>query len=169
MAVIVGSDGAAQINLGDGRKFIANMFAWNARLRREMLSRTTQADDYERRTGGMGDWSGSFSFRMQFSDDTTFAQSAWQLLNFAFTKTDKDLKAQIRLILQSHKLPPDCDIFKTTITGGIRLRGTVVISDVSINCEDPEQPMIAVVSWEGDGPMVFVRSDTDLDPDPEDT
>ncbi len=158
MSLLVGSDGAAQINLGGGLKFVANIFSWNARLRREMLRQTTQADDYEKRTAGLGDWSGSFSFRMQFSDDTSVAQSAWQLLDFALTKNDDDLKASIALILQSYKLPPDCDIFKTTIPGVIKLTGTVVIGDLSLNCEDPEQPIIAVASWEGDGALTPVRT-----------
>jgi hypothetical protein len=158
MSLLVGSDGAAQINLGSGLKFVANIFSWNARLRRGMLRQTTQADDYEKRTGGLGDWSGSFSFRMQFSDDTSVAQSAWQLLDFALTENDDDLKASIALILQSYKLPPDCDIFKTTIPGVIKLTGTVVIGDLSLNCEDPEQPIIAVANWEGDGAMTPVRT-----------
>jgi hypothetical protein len=158
MSLLVGSDGAAQINLGSGLKFVANIFSWNARLRREMLRQTTQADDYEKRTAGLGDWSGSFSFRMQFSDDTSVAQSAWQLIDFALTKNDDDLKASIALILQSYKLPPDCDIFKTTIPGVIKLTGTVVIGDLSLNCEDPEQPIIAVANWEGDGAMTPVRT-----------
>jgi hypothetical protein len=158
MAVLVGSDGAAKINLGGGLKFVANIFSWTARLRREMLRQTTQADDYEKRTAGLGDWSGSFSFRMQFSDDTSVAQSAWQLLDFALTKNDNDLKASIELILQSYRLLPDCDIFKTTIPGVIKLTGTVVIGDLSMNCEDPEQPIIAVASWEGDGALTPVRT-----------
>jgi len=158
MSVLVGSDGAAKINLGGGLKFVANIFSWTARLRREMLRQTTQADDYEKRTAGLGDWSGSFSFRMQFSDDTSVAQSAWQLLDFALTKNDNDLKASIELILQSYKLPPDCDIFKTTIPGIIKLTGTVVIGDLSMNCEDPEQPIIAVANWEGDGALTPVRT-----------
>jgi hypothetical protein len=158
MSLLVGSDGAAQINLGNGLKFVANIFSWNARLRREMLRQTTQADDYEKRTAGLGDWSGSFSFRMQFSDDTSVAQSAWQLLDFALTKNDDDLKAGIELILQSYKLPPDCDTFKTTIPGIIKLTGTVVIGDLSLNCEDPEQPIIAVANWEGDGALTPVRT-----------
>jgi hypothetical protein len=123
-----------------------------------MLRQTTQADDYAKRTAGLGDWSGSFSFRMQFSDDTSVAQSAWQLIDFALTKNDDDLKASIELILQSYKLPPDCDIFKTTIPGIIKLTGTVVIGDLSLNCEDPEQPIIAVANWEGDGAMTPVRT-----------
>jgi hypothetical protein len=60
--------------------------------------------------------------------------------------------------LQSYKLPPDCDIFKTTIPGVIKLTGTVVIGDLSLNCEDPEQPIIAVANWEGDGAMTPVRT-----------
>lgn len=158
MAVLVGADGAAKLDLGDGLKYVANIFSWNAQLRREMLRQTTQADNYEKRTGGMGDWTGSFSFRLQFSDDTSVAQSAWQLLNFAFTQNDDDLKAGIELILQSYKLPTDCDIFKTTVPGIIKLTGTVVIGDISMNCEDPEQPIVAVANWEADGALTPVRT-----------
>lgn len=158
MSVIVGTDGAAKLNLGGGLKYVANMFSWTAQLRREMLRQTTQADNYEKRTGGMGDWTGSFSFRLQFSDDTSVAQSAWQLLNFAFSNTDDTLKAGIELILQSEKLPPDCDIFKTTVSGIIKLTGTVVIGDISMNCQDPEQPIVAVANWEADGALTLARS-----------
>jgi len=158
MAVLVGADGAARLDLGNGLKYVANIFSWNAQLRREMLRQTTQADNYEKRTGGMGDWTGSFSFRLQFSDDTSVAQSAWQLLNFAFTENDDDLKAGIELILQSYKLPPDCDIFRTTVPGIIKLTGTVVIGDISMNCEDPEQPIVAVANWEADGALTPVRT-----------
>jgi hypothetical protein len=158
MAVIVGTNGAAKLNLGGGLKYVANMFSWNARLRREMLRQTTQADNYEKRTAGLGDWTGSFSFRLQFSDDTSVAQSAWQLLNFAFSNTDDTLKASMELILQSEKLPPDFDIFKTTVSGIIKLTGTVVIGDISMDCEDPEQPIVAVANWEGDGALTLARS-----------
>jgi hypothetical protein len=124
-----------------------------------MLDQTTQADDYKKRTGGLGDWTGSFSFRLQFSDDTSVAQSAWQLLNHAFTSTDDDLKADLRLVLQSYQLSSDCDIFQTTIADTISLRGTVVIGDISMNCEDPEQPIVAVASWEADGALLLQRGD----------
>jgi hypothetical protein len=158
MAVIVGSDGAAQINLGNGLKYIANIKSWRASLKRDMLRRTTQADEVERRTGGLADWSGDFEFRLQFSDDTTTAQSAWQMLNFALTKTDDDLKANVELILQRYQLSADYDIFDSTIAGVIKLTGTVVIGDVSLNCEDPEQPLIAVASWAGDGALTPQRT-----------
>jgi hypothetical protein len=158
MSVIVGSSGAAQINLGDGIKYVANIFSWNASLKRDMLSRTTQADEAERRTGGLADWTGDFSFRLQFSDDTATAQSAWQMLDFAYSKTDDDLKAELRLILQSHKLPPDCDIFRTTVSGIVRLAGTIVIGDVSLDCTDPEQPIIAKAFWSGDGALALQRA-----------
>lgn len=158
MAVIVGADGAAQINLGGGLKYIANIRSWRASLKRDMLRRTTLADEAEKRTGGLADWSGDFEFRLQFSDDTSVAQSAWQMLNFALTNTDDALKAELSLMLQSYKLPPDYDIFDTTVAGVIKLTGTVVIGDVSLNCEDPEQPIIAVASWAGDGPLTPVRA-----------
>lgn len=158
MAVLVGADGAAQINFGNGLKYVANIKSWRASLKRDMLRRTTLADEAERRTGGLADWSGDFEFRLQFSDDTTVAQSSWQILDFALTNTDDDLKADLSLILQRYQLVPDYDIFKTTIAGVIKLTGTVVIGDVSLNCEDPEQPIIAVASWQGDGALVPQRS-----------
>lgn len=158
MAVIVGADGAAQINLGGGLKYIANIRSWRASLRRDMLRRTTLADEAERRTGGLADWTGDFEFRLQFSDDTTVAQSAWQMLDFALSNTDDDLKADLSLILQRYQLSPDYDIFDTTVAGIVKLTGTVVIGDVSLNCEDPEQPIIAVASWAGDGALTPLRA-----------
>lgn len=157
MAVLVGADGAAQIDLGGGLKYIANIKSWRCQFKREMLRRTTQADESERRTGGLADWSGDFELHMQFSDDESIALSAWQFLDFAFTGTDDDLKADISLILQSYQLPSECDIFRTTVTGVVKLTGTVVIGDVSLNCEDPERPIIAVVNWEADGGLTLER------------
>ena len=158
MSIVVGSDGAAQINLGSGVKYIANIFSWDASMKREMLRRTTQADEVERRTGGLADWSGSFSFRLEFSDDTTVALSAWQMLDFAFNRTDDNLKAEIRLIVQSYKVPPSCDTFQTGVSGTIRLTGTVVIGDIRLDCTDPEQPIVAVANWSGDGALALVRA-----------
>lgn len=158
MAVLVGSDGAAQIDLGDGLKYVANIKSWRANMKRDMLRRTTQVDNFERNTGGLASWSGDFEFRLQFSDDTTVAQSAWQMLNFALTGTDDDLKTDLSLILQRYQLIPDYDIFDTTVGGVIKLTGTVVIGDVSLNCEDPEQPIIAVASWAGDGALTPLRA-----------
>jgi len=158
MSVIVGSDGAAQVNLGGGVKYIANIKSWRANLKRDMLRRTTQADEVEKRTAGLADWSGDFEFFLQFSDDVTTAQSSWQMLNFALTGTDDSLKANVALILQTHQVLPDCDIFSTTIPGVIKLIGTVVIGDVTINCEDPEHPLGLLVSWAGDGAMTLQRT-----------
>lgn len=158
MSVLVGAHGAAQINLGGGLKYVANIFSWDASMKRNMLRRTTQADDFETNTGGMASWSGSFSFRLQFSDDVNTAQSAWQMLDFALTGTDDDLKANFRLILQSHKLPPDYDIFDTTVGGIIQLAGTIVIGDLSLDCTDPEQPIVAVATWSGDGALTPQRA-----------
>lgn len=158
MTVLKGSDGRAQLNLGGGLKCIANIFSWRAQRRIEMLRRTTQADEAERRTAGIADWSGSFSFRLQFSDDTTTALSAWQILNFALMNTDDALKASVNLILQAYQISPDYDIFNTTVSGIIKLTGTVVVSDVSLDCTDPEQPIVAVASWEGDGALSLERT-----------
>ena len=158
MSVLVGSHGAAQLDLGGSLKYVANIFSWDASMKRAMLNRTTQADDFEKNTGGLAGWSGSFSFKLQFSDDTSTAQSAWQMLDFAYSNTDDDLKAELRLILQSYKLPPDYDIFKSTVSGIIRLAGTIVIGDVSLDCTDPEQPIIAKAFWSGDGALALERA-----------
>ena len=157
MSVLVGADGAAQVNLGSGLKYVADIFQWNASLKRTMLSRTTQADDFERNTGGMAAWTGDFSFRIRFSDDTT-VQSAWQMLSFVLAGTDDTLKAELSLILQSRQLAPDCDIYKTTVGGVIKLTGTVVIGDIRLDCQDPAEPVIAVASWAGDGALALVRA-----------
>jgi hypothetical protein len=159
MGVIVGSDGGVQINLGGGLKYVANIFSWNVNMGRNMLRTTTQADEAERRTAGLADWTGDFSMRLQFSDDTNVAQSSWQMLNFALTGVDDGLKADLRLMLQSYQvLPEDCDIFRTTIPGIISLVGTVVIGDVRLDCTDPGEPIILVLSWSGDGALTLQRS-----------
>lgn len=157
MAVLVGADGVAKLDLGDGLICVANIFSWRARLSREMLRRTTQADEAERRTAGLADWSGSFSFRLQFSDDISTAQSAWQILDFALTNTDDGLKANLELILQKYQLVPDYDIFNSTVDGVIKLTGVVVIGDISMDCSDPEQPIVCEASWAGDGALTPVR------------
>jgi hypothetical protein len=158
MAVLVGADGAAKIDLGDGLLYVANIFSWKVQLRREMLRRTTQADEAERRTGGLADWSGLFSFRLVFSDDISTAQSAWQMLNFALTNTDDNLKAGLELVLQSYQLAPESDTFDSVISGVIKLVGTVVIGDVSLDCTDPAEPIVCDASWSGDGALIPVRT-----------
>lgn len=165
MSVIKGADGGIKINLGDGSRFIANTFRWNAKLRREMLRQTTQADDFEKRTAGIGDWTGSLSFYMQLSDDTSIAQSGMQLIEHVMSNTGDDLKASIELVLQRWEIPADYDTFNTSIKGAVSLTGTVVIGDMGFDCEDPERPVIATASWEADGPLTPVRSD--LLPEPE--
>jgi hypothetical protein len=158
MTVIVGADGSAELDLGDGLKYVANIFSWRAQLKREMLRQTTLADEYERRTGGLGDWTGSFSFNLQFSDDISIAQSAWQILLYICTKQDDELKAALNLTVQRNQLANDYDIFDSTIPGTISLAGVVVIGDISLDCSDPEQPTVAVASWEADGPLTPYRS-----------
>lgn len=157
MSVIVGSDGAVEIDFGDGEKCVANVFAWSASLKRDMLRRTTLADDAERRTGGLADWTGSFSFRLQFSDDTSIAQSAWQIMDFALSNSDDDLKASLGLVLQRYQVPSDYDIFQDSVSGIVKLSGSVVIGDISFDCQDPEQPLVCVASWAADGPLALVR------------
>lgn len=164
MAVIVGADGAVELDLGNGNKCVAEVFAWNASMKREMLRRTTQADEAERRTGGLSDWTGSFSFRLQFSDDDSIAQSAWQIAEFAVAGTDDELKAEASFVLQRYGVRGDCDIFQSTISDAIKLVGTIVIGDLSFDCSDPEQPLVCVASWEADGALALVREPVELDP-----
>jgi len=157
MAVIVGSDGAVKIDLGNGSKYIANTLSWQCRLNRDMLRRTTQADEAEKRTAGLADWTGDFAFQMQFSDDTAIAQSSWQMLNFALSNTDDQLKAELVLILQRNQILPDYNIFNTSVQGVVKLTGMVVIGNVSLNCQDPEQPLALVAEWSADGVLVLQR------------
>lgn len=159
MGVIVGSDGGVQVNLGGGLKYVANVFSWNVNMGRDFLPTHTQADEAKRRTGGLADWSGDISMRLQFSDDASVAESSWQMLNFALTGVDDGLKADLKLMLQSYQvLPEDCDIFRTTITGIISLVGTVVIGDVKLDCTEPGEPIILVLSWGADGALTPQRS-----------
>ena len=46
----------------------------------------------------------------------------------------------------------------TTVSGVIKLTGTVVIGDVRLDCTDPEQPIVAVANWSGDGALALVRA-----------
>lgn len=158
MSVIVGSDGAVKINLGNGLKYIANIRSWQAKMNRDMLPQTTLADETERNTGGLASWSGDFGLRLEFSDDESVALSSWQFLDFAINNSDNDLKAELHLIIQSQGLDPSRDIFKTTVPGIIKLVGTVVIGSTSLNCEDPAEAVIAVINWSGDGPMQLQRT-----------
>lgn len=158
MGVLVGADGAAKINLGNGLKYIANIKSWRVLCSNKPLKRTTQADEASRCTGGLFEWSGDFEFHLEFSDDESVALSAWQMLNFALSARGDDRKAEIALILQAHQLPPDYDVFSSTIPGVIKLTGTVTIANVPINCEDPEQPIVCVANWEGDGDLALVRN-----------
>jgi len=157
MAVIVGSDGAVQIDLGNGLKYMANIKSWRARLGRDLLDKTTQADDSKKRTAGLADWTGDFAFNLEFSDDVSVALSAWQMLEFALSGRDDELKADVALILQRYGILPDCNIFQTSIPGVIRVTGTVVIGDIAIDCEDPEQPLVLVASWGADGALTPER------------
>jgi hypothetical protein len=157
VAVLVGADGGARIDLGNGLKFIAGVISWRALCSNKPLSRTTQADEAAKSTGGLSEWSGDFELHLQFSDDESVALSSWQMLEFALAAKGGSRKAEIALILQAHQLPPDYDVFSGTIPGVIKLAGTVTIADVSIDCEDPEQPIVCVVNWEGDGDLSLVR------------
>jgi hypothetical protein len=156
MSIAVGSDGSVKIDLGNGLEYVANITSWNLDLKRNALRQTDLSDEAERRTAGIADWTGDFQFNLQFSDDESVAQSAWQMLSFIFSGTGNTLKAQIELILQREQLPAD-DIFSTTISGVIKLVGTVVLEGVSLNCEDPERAVVAVARWLADGALALER------------
>lgn len=158
MSVIFGSDGAIQFNLGPGQRCTANVFSWSVNLGRETLDTTRQGDEARSRTGGLADHTGSVSLRLQFSDDDTTANSAWQILEFALGNTDDDLKAAITLYLQRSDPPASCDdVFDTLVRVPIKLTGTVVIGGISLDCTDPGEPIVAVLNWESDGPLVLSR------------
>lgn len=158
MTVVLGADGAVQFNFGDGSRCTANVFSWSANLGRETLDTTKQGDEARTRTGGLADHTGSVSLRLQFSDDTTDANSAWQILEYALGNTDDDLKAAITLYLQRSDPPADCDdVFSSLVRVPIKLTGTVVIGGISLDCTDPGEPIVAVLSWESDGPLVLSR------------
>jgi hypothetical protein len=55
MAVLFGSDGGIQFDLGDGLLCTANVFSWSARLSHETLRTTRQGDEAETRTAGLAD------------------------------------------------------------------------------------------------------------------
>jgi hypothetical protein len=158
MAIITGSDGAVKINLGDGLEYIAEVVSWTVNMDREMLSRTNAADESERTTGGRNSWTGDLELHVAFSDDTSVALSSWQLLAFAINNTDDDLKAELRLVLQRYGVMPDYTVFNTSVAGVVELVGTVVLGPVSLNCEDPEKPIVLVISWTADGPLALQRT-----------
>jgi len=152
MSVIFGSDGAIQFDLGDGSRCTANVFAWSVSLGRETLDTTRQGDEARGRTGGIADHTGSVSLRLQFSDDTATANSAWQLLNHALGNTDDELKMGVRLYLQRAGSSINCDnIFGTLIPEAIVLTGTVVAAGIRLDCSEPGEPIVAVLEWEADG------------------
>lgn len=158
MAVIVGADGAAQIDLGNGLKYMANITSWSIRLDRGYLDRTDLSHEAKKRTAGLADWTGDFSFNIQLSEDTSVALSAWQLLQFIIAGRDDELKAEVALILQRNQVMADCNIFQTTIPGAVWLAGTVVIGSVGLDCEDPEKPLVGLAQWGADGALTLHRS-----------
>jgi hypothetical protein len=160
MSVIFGSDGAIQFDLGDGSRCTANVFAWSVNLGRETLDTTRQGDEARGRTGGLADHTGSVSLRLQFSDDITTANSAWQLISHALGNTDDGLKADVELVLQRSAPAGSCDdAFSTVINAEITLTGTVVLTSINLDCTDPGEPVVAVLSWEADGALLLNRSD----------
>lgn len=159
MSVIFGSDGAIQFNLNEaGQQCIANVFSWTVNLGREMLNTTRQGDEARGRTGGLADHTGSVSLRLQFSDDNSQAYSAWQIISRALGGTDNDLKANLQLYLQRGAPATGCDdTFGLLVQEPVILLGRVVIGSVSLDCTDPGEPIVAVLSWEADGPLELSR------------
>jgi hypothetical protein len=161
MSVILGSDGSIKIDLGDGQRFIANVFSYRVNLGRETLPQTRQGDEAVKRTGGLADHTGSVSLRMQFSDDNEYIESAWQILDYVLAGSDDELKAEIELYLQRQGTVVQCgDDFTTIIPESVYLAGTVVLTNVSIDCADPGEPVVAVLSWEADGALALQRGET---------
>jgi hypothetical protein len=157
MSVAVGTDGAAKIDLGNGLQYMANIRSWELGINRPSLRRTDMADEAERSVSGVSQWTGDFEFHLVFSEDESIALSSWQVLQFALTGIDDQLFADIELILQRHQLSPDLEVFYSTIPGVIKLAGTVLVTNVRMNCRDPEQPIVIVAEWEGDGALALVR------------
>lgn len=158
MPVITGSDGSIEFDLGDGSRCTANVFSWEVNLGRETLDTTRQGDEARRRTGGLADHTGSVSLRLQFSDDVTTANSAWQILDHALGGADDELKADLKLYLQREAPTAQCDdAFSTLVSDPITLAGTVVIAGISLDCTDPGEPIVAVLGWEADGALVLAR------------
>jgi hypothetical protein len=157
MSVILGSDGAIQFDFGS-LLCTANTFAWTVNLGRETLPTTKQGDYAVSRTGGLADHTGSVSIRLQFSDDDSQANSAWQILQFAIGNHDDDLKAGIRLYLQRTPPPAECDdVLGQLMPDAVFLGGTVVVTSISLDCSDPGEPVVAVVNWEADGGLDLFR------------
>lgn len=158
MSVIFGSDGAIQFDLGPDQRCTANVFSWSVNLGRETLDTTKQGDEARTRTGGLADHTGSVSLRLQFSDDDSQANSAWQILDYALGNTDDALKAAITLYLQRSDPPAGCDdVFSSLVRVPIKLTGTVVVAGISLDCTDPGEPVIAVLGWEADGALALSR------------
>lgn len=159
MAVILGSDGFIQLDLGNGLLCVANAFSWTVNLDRETLDTTRQGDEARRRTGGLADHTGSLSLRLLFAEDTAQALSAWQLLNFAITGADDALKAGMSLYLQRDSPPANCsDELGMLIPGAITLSGTVVVTSINLDCTEPGEPVVAVVNWAADGALQLTRA-----------
>ena len=157
MAVILGSDGAVKIDLGDGLKYIAQIRSWEAALSRPSLRRTTMADEAEKRASGVADWGGNFELQIVLSEDDSTALSAWKLLQFLLAGVDEGLKADVELILQRYQISADCVTFGTSLSGVVKLAGTVLLTDVRLDCQSPEEALVLVVYWEGDGALGLVR------------
>jgi hypothetical protein len=157
MTVVVGTDGAAKIDLGSGLKYMANIRSWELSVSRPSLSRTNLGDEAERSVSGVAKWTGDFEFHLVFSEDESVALSSWKMLEFALAGVGDELFADIELILQRHQIAPDFEVFRSTIPGVIKLSGTVLVTDVRMDCTDPGEPIVMVADWEGDGALTPVR------------
>jgi hypothetical protein len=158
MSVILGSEGSIQFDFGNGSRCVANVFSWSVNLGRETLDTTRQGDEARSRTGGLADHTGSVSLRLQFSDDDSQANSAWQIMEFALGGSDDELKADLTLYLQRSAPPAGCDdTFGLLIQDAIFLAGRAVITGVNLDCTDPGEPVVAVVGWEADGALELSR------------
>lgn len=157
--VLIGTDGLIFMQLADLGQVVANSFRWTVTLGNEFLEKTDLSNEARRKTGGLKNHTGSFTIMVNFLENNQEALSVWQLLNFAVSNTDDDMQAQIELIIQKGGLPlqhSTCDA--SPITDQISLVGTVVVGDISINCEDPANPLVATLAWEADGLLTPTRS-----------
>lgn len=158
MSVILGSDGAIEFDFGPGSRCTANVFSWRVNLGRETLDTTRQGAEARGRTGGLADHTGSVSLRLQFSDDNSTANSAWQILDHALGNSDDGLKAGLTLYIQRTEPTAGCDdVFGALVAVPIKLAGTVVIAGIDLDCTDPGEPVVAVLSWEADGALALSR------------
>lgn len=161
MTVILGGDGLVALTLPTGDpetpgtlKAVAEVFSWSASLGRETLRTTRQDDESERRTAGRSDHTGSISLRINLLEDDAECLSLLQLLELTTTATDDDLKATITLWVTRGGSGDVCD---SSLDDAVSLQGSVVITDIRIDCSEPDAPVVAVMSWESNGGLSVVK------------